>query len=182
MAAYMGALGAALGTMVANLSAHKSGWDERWKEFSDAADAGQALMQRLLSLVDEDTAAFNRIKAAMGLPKGTDSEKEQRAAAIEAATLYASQVPLKTARAAAEAFPLLRAMASDGNPASVTDAGVGALAARAAVRGAALNVRINAAGLADRAAADELIASARALEAEAAAAEEEILRVVDSKI
>ena len=182
VAAYMGALGAALGTMVANLSAHKSGWDERWKEFSDAADAGQALMQRLLSLVDEDTAAFNRIKAAMGLPKGTDSEKEQRAAAIEAATLYASQVPLKTARAAAEAFPLLRAMASDGNPASVTDAGVGALAARAAVRGAALTVRINAAGLADRAAADELIASARALEAEAAAAEEEILRVVDSKI
>ncbi len=182
VAAYMGALGAALGTMVANLSAHKSGWDERWKEFSDAADAGQALMQRLLSLVDEDTAAFNRIKAAMSLPKGTDSEKEQRAAAIEAATLYASQVPLKTARAAAEAFPLLRAMASDGNPASVTDAGVGALAARAAVRGAALNVRINAAGLADRAAADELIASARALEAEAAAAEEEILRVVDSKI
>ena len=182
VAAYMGALGAALGTMVANLSAHKSGWDERWKEFSDAADSGQALMQRLLSLVDEDTAAFNRIKAAMSLPKGTDSEKEQRAAAIEAATLYASQVPLKTARAAAEAFPLLRAMASDGNPASVTDAGVGALAARAAVRGAALNVRINAAGLADRAAADELIASARALEAEAAAAEEEILRVVDSKI
>ena len=182
VAAYMGALGAALGTMVANLSAHKSGWDERWKEFSDAADAGQALMQRLLSLVDEDTAAFNRIKAAMGLPKGTDSEKEQRAAAIEAATLYAGQVPLKTARAAAEAFPLLRAMASDGNPASVTDAGVGALAARAAVRGAALNVRINAAGLVDRAAADELIASARALEAEAAAAEEEILRVVDSKI
>jgi len=163
VAAYMGALGAALGTMVANLSAHKSGWDERWKEFSDAADSGQALMQRLLSLVDEDTAAFNRIKAAMSLPKGTDSEKEQRAAAIEAATLYASQVPLKTARAAAEAFPLLRAMASDGNPASVTDAGVGALAARAAVRGAALNVRINAAGLADRAAADELIASARAL-------------------
>ncbi len=97
VAAYMGALGAALGTMVANLSAHKSGWDERWKEFSDAADSGQALMQRLLSLVDEDTAAFNRIKAAMGLPKGTDSEKEQRAAAIEAATLYASQVPLKTA-------------------------------------------------------------------------------------
>ena len=182
VAAYMGALGAALGTMVANLSAHKSGWDERWKEFSDAADSGQALMQRLLSLVDEDTAAFNRIKAAMSLPKGTDSEKEQRAAAIEAAPLYASQVPLKTARAAAEAFPLLRAMASDGNPASVTDAGVGALAARAAVRGAALNVRINAAGLADRAAADELIASARALEAEAAAAEEEILRVVDSKI
>lgn len=182
VAAYMGALGAALGTMVANLSAHKSGWDERWKEFSDAADSGQALIQRLLSLVDEDTAAFNRIKAAMSLPKGTDSEKEQRAAAIEAATLYASQVPLKTARAAAEAFPLLRAMASDGNPASVTDAGVGALAARAAVRGAALNVRINAAGLADRAAADELIASARALEAEAAAAEEEILRVVDSKI
>lgn len=182
VAAYMGALGAALGTMVANLSAHKSGWDERWKEFSDAADAGQALMQRLLSLVDEDTSAFNRIKAAMGMPKGTDSEKEQRAAAIEAATLYASQVPLNTARAAAEAFPLLRAMASDGNPASVTDAGVGAIAARAAVRGAALNVRINAAGLADRAAADELIASARALEAEAAAAEEEILRIVDSKI
>ncbi|MDE6463035.1 MAG: glutamate formimidoyltransferase [Muribaculaceae bacterium] len=179
VAAYMGALGAALGTMVANLSAHKAGWDERWREFSDAADRGQALMQSLLHLVDEDTDAFNRIKAAMGMPKGTDEERAARAAAIEAATLYASEVPLRTAQTALEAFPLLLAMAESGNPASVTDAGVGALAARAAVRGAALNVRVNAGGLADRAAADRLIADAATAEAEAAEAEARILAQVD---
>ncbi len=182
VAAYMGALGAALGTMVANLSAHKAGWDDRWREFSDAADGGQVLMQQLLALVDEDTEAFNRIKEAMGLPKGTEQEKAARTAAIEAATLHASQIPLNTAKKALEAFPLLMAMAESGNPASVSDAGVGALAACAAVRGAALNVRINAAGLTDREAAQSLTDSAAKAEAEAIAAQDRILAVVNTKI
>lgn len=182
VAAYMGALGAALGTMVANLSAHKAGWDDRWREFSDAADGGQALMQQLLALVNEDTEAFNRIKEAMGLPKGTEQEKAARTAAIEAATLHASQIPLNTAKKALEAFPLLMAMAESGNPASVSDAGVGALAACAAVRGASLNVRINAAGLTDREAAQSLTDSAAKAEAEAIAAQDRILAVVNTKI
>jgi glutamate formiminotransferase/formiminotetrahydrofolate cyclodeaminase len=160
ISAYMGALGAALGTMVANLSSHKAGWDARWKEFSDWADQGQALMARLLALVDEDTAAFDKIMAAIGMPKGSEEEKKARAEAMEAATLYATEVPLKTMKAALEVFPLVRAMAAEGNPASVSDAGVGALAARSAVLGAQLNVRINAAGLNDREAAERLCAEA----------------------
>lgn len=178
VSAYMGALGAALGTMVANLSAHKAGWDERWEEFSTYAERGQDIMERLLHLVDEDTDAFNAIKNAMGMPKGTDEEKAARAAAIEAATLYASQVPLRTAQTALEAFPLLEAMVDKGNPASVTDAAVGALAVSAGVRGAALNVRINAASLADRAAADMLAESADAAVAKATAAEAALLAKV----
>lgn len=178
VSAYMGALGAALGTMVANLSAHKAGWDERWEEFSTYAEQGQDIMERLLHLVDEDTDAFNAIKNAMGMPKGTDEEKAARAAAIEAATLYASQVPLRTAQTALEAYPLLEAMVDKGNPASVTDAAVGALAVTAAVRGAALNVRINAASLADRAAANLLIDSADAAVAKATAAEAAIMAKV----
>ena len=160
ISAYMGALGAALGTMVANLSSHKPGWDARWKEFSDWADKGQVMLAKLVALVDEDTAAFNRIMAALGMPKGSEEEKKARAEALEAATLYATEVPLKTMKAAAEVFPLVRAMASEGNPNSVSDAGVGALAARSAVLGAQLNVRINAAGLADREAAERLCAEA----------------------
>lgn len=178
VSAYMGALGAALGTMVANLSAHKAGWDEHWEEFSTYAEQGQDIMERLLHLVDEDTDAFNAIKNAMGMPKGTDEEKAARAAAIEAATLYASQVPLRTAQTALEAFPLLEAMVDKGNPASVTDAAVGALAVTAGVRGAALNVRINAASLADRAAANLLIDSADAAVAKATAAEAAIMAKV----
>lgn len=178
VSAYMGALGAALGTMVANLSAHKAGWDERWEEFSTYAEQGQDIMERLLHLVDEDTDAFNAIKNAMGMPKGTDEEKAARSAAIEAATLYASQVPLRTAQTALEAYPLLEAMVDKGNPASVTDAAVGALAVTAAVRGAALNVRINAASLADRAAANLLIDSADAAVAKATAAEAAIMAKV----
>lgn len=178
VSAYMGALGAALGTMVANLSAHKAGWDEHWEEFSTYAEQGQDIMERLLHLVDEDTDAFNAIKNAMGMPKGTDEEKTARAAAIEAATLYASQVPLRTAQTALEAFPLLEAMVDKGNPASVTDAAVGALAVTAGVRGAALNVRINAASLADRAAANLLIDSADAAVAKATAAEAAIMAKV----
>lgn len=182
ISAYMGALGAALGTMVANLSSHKPGWDDRWKEFSDWADRGQEVMRSLLALVDEDTAAFNRIMAALGMPKGSDEEKKARADALEAATLYATEVPLKTMRESLRSYELLKAMASEGNPNSVSDAGVGALAATAAVRGAHLNVRINAAGLSDREAAERLCAQAQEIEAEAAAAEAEIMQIVNSKI
>ena len=182
VSAYMGALGAALGTMVANLSAHKPGWDDRWKEFSDYAVQGQAVLKELLALVDEDTAAFNRIMTAFGMPKATDEEKLAREKAIEDATLYATDVPLKTMRTAVKAFPLLKAMAMNGNPNSVSDAGVGALAARSAVLGALLNVRINAAGLKDRATAEVLLDEADALAAEAIQAERDILLEVEKKI
>ena len=182
ISAYMGALGAALGTMVANLSSHKAGWDARWKEFSDWADKGQAVMNRLLTLVDEDTAAFDRIMAAIGMPKGSEEEKAARAAALEAATLYATEVPLKTMKAALEVFPIVKAMAQEGNPASVSDAGVGALAARSAVLGAQLNVRINAAGLADRQAAERLCAEAAEITKAAITAEVEVLAIVNTKI
>lgn len=182
VAAYMGALGAALGTMVANLSAHKPGWDDRWKEFSDQAERGQALMERLLHLVDEDTEAFNRIMAVFSMPKGTEAEKTARAEALEAATLYATQVPLRTAETAAEAFPLLLEMARNGNPASASDAGVGALAARAAVRGALLNVKINAASLKDRDEAARLVERGEAVAAVASREEAEIMRTVEEII
>lgn len=182
ISAYMGALGAALGTMVANLSSHKAGWDSRWKEFSDWADRGQELLGRLLALVDEDTAAFDRIMAALGMPKGSEEEKAARSEALQKATLYATQVPLKTMQAASEVFPIVRAMAEQGNPNSVSDAGVGALAARSAVLGAQLNVRINAAGLKDRQAAEELCAEADKIAAAAIAEESEILQIVNSKI
>ena len=166
IAAYMGALAAALGSMVANLSAHKAGWDERWEEFSDIAERGRDIQDRLIHLVDEDTEAFNRIMDVFAMPKKTDEEKAARATALEAATLYATQVPLRTMRAAYETFDVLEAMAQKGNPASVSDAGVGALAARAAVLGAQLNVRINAAGLKDRAKADELLSEAAEIRSE----------------
>lgn len=182
VAAYMGALGAALGTMVANLSAHKPGWDDRWREFSDCAERGQALMQKLLALVDEDTEAFNRIMAVFAMPKGTEAEKAARAEALESATLYATQVPLRTAETAAEAFPLLLEMARKGNPASASDAGVGALAARAAVRGALLNVKINAASLKDRDEAARLVARGEAVAAVAEQCETEIMKVVEDII
>lgn len=182
ISAYMGALAAALGTMVANLSAHKPGWDERWEEFSDAAVEGRKHLDVLLNLVNEDTEAFNTVMAAFQLPKGTDEEKAARAEAIERATLYAAEVPLRTMRAAAATFPLLRRMAETGNPASVSDAGVGALAARAAVLGAGLNVRINAASLSDKSKAQPLLDEAEALVSRAKAEEAEILTIVDSKI
>ena len=175
-------LGAALGAMVANLSAHKAGWDEHWEEFSDWADRGQALLSELLHLVDEDTAAFNRIMDVFAMPKSTDEEKAARSEALQAATLYATQVPLRTMKAAVQVFDLVQAMAAEGNPNSVSDAGVGALAARSAVLGACLNVKINAAGLKDRAAADALVAEAEALAAEADRREREVLAVVESKI
>ena len=182
ISAYMGALAAALGTMVANLSAHKAGWDDRWEEFSNYADGGQLLLTHLLDLVDEDTEAFNRVMAAIQMPKSTEEERAARAEAMEAATLYATQVPLRTMEAAIDVFPLVEAMASTGNPASVSDAGVGALAARAAVHGAALNVRINAAGLTDRATAESLVARAAELTQRADTLEQKVLEIVNSKI
>ena len=182
ISAYMGALAAALGTMVANLSSHKAGWDDRWEYFSNWADNGMSVMNELLYLVDEDTAAFNKIMDVFGMPKGTDEEKAARAAAMEAATLYATQVPLRTMKAAYKAFDVVRAMAEEGNPNSVSDAGVGALAARSAVMGACLNVKINAAGLKDRAVADALVKEAEEIQAAAQKAEAEILAIVESKI
>ena len=182
ISAYMGALAAALGTMVANLSSHKAGWDDRWEFFSCWAEKGMAVMNELLALVDEDTAAFNRIMDVFGMPKGTAEEKAARAAAMEVATLYATEVPLRTMKAAYKAFEVVRAMAVEGNPNSVSDAGVGALAARSAVMGACLNVRINAAGLKDRAAAERLVNEAMEIQALAQQAEKDILAIVDSKI
>ena len=182
ISAYMGALGAALGAMVANLSSHKAGWDDRWKEFSDWAERGQALLAELLHLVDEDTEAFNRIMAVFAMPKSTDEEKAARSAALQQATLYATQVPLRTMKAAFGVFELVKAMAEQGNPNSVSDAGVGALAARSAVLGARLNVRINAAGLKDRAMADALTAEADEIASRAQALEQEILKIVEEKI
>ena len=182
ISAYMGALAAALGTMVANLSSHKRGWDARWKEFSDVAEQGQALMQELLDLVDEDTAAFDRIMACFGMPKGTDEEKAARAAAIEEATLYAASVPLKTMEASLKTLPLALEMARKGNPASASDAGVAALAARAACRGAELNVRINASGLKDKTPAEPLIARAAAILKEAETLEAQVIEAVNGHI
>lgn len=182
ISAYMGALGAALGTMVANLSSHKAGWDDRWEEFSRWADRGQRLMDELLHLVDEDTDAFNRIMAAFGMPKTTDEDKRMRSVAIQEATLYAAQVPLRTMKASMQVFDICRAMAADGNPNSVSDAGVGALAARAAVLGAGLNVKINASSLKDRGTAEALIAEADGLMAKANEAESEIMKITEEKI
>ncbi len=182
VSACMGALGAALATMVANLSAHKRGWDERWKEFSDIAEKGQALVGELLSLVDEDTAAFNRIMDVFSMPKGTEEEKAARAAALEEATLYAASVPLRTMEAALKALPLALEMAEKGNPASASDAGVAALAAVAGIRGAALNVRINAAGLKDPAPARPLLERADAIVREALSLQDKVLDAVNDHI
>ena len=182
ISACMGAFGAALATMVANLSAHKRGWDERWKEFSDVAEEGQKLVDELLLLIDEDTAAFNRIMDCFSMPKGTAEEKAARAAALEAATLYAAQVPLKTMEATLKALPLALQMAQNGNPASASDAGVAALAAVAGIRGARLNVRINCAGLQDKTPAQPLLARADEIVTEALELEKQVLESVNNNI
>ena len=182
ISAYMGALGASLGTMVANLSSHKPGWDDRWQEFSVWADKGQAIAKELLHLVDEDTEAFNRIMAAFGMPKKTDEDKAARSAAIQDATLYAAQVPLRTMKESMKVFEICRAMVMEGNPNSVSDAGVGVLAARAAVLGAGMNVKINAGSLKDRSVADALIAEANELIKKANAEEADITAIVETKL
>ncbi|MDE6006508.1 MAG: glutamate formimidoyltransferase [Muribaculaceae bacterium] len=182
ISAYMGSLAAALGTMVANLSSHKAGWDDRWEEFSDYAEKGRKLIDRLNALVDEDTEAFNRIMAVFALPKKTPEEKALRSAALQEATLYATRVPLSTMKEAYATFDLLEAMAEKGNPASVSDAGVGALAARASVLGAFLNVKINAAGLKDREVADQIMQEAAEIAEAAVKREAKILETVNSII
>ncbi len=182
ISAYLGALGAALAAMVANLSSHKAGWDDRWQEFSDQAVKAQRIKDELLALVDEDTDSFNRVMAAFGLPKNTPEEKAARSAAIQEATKYATEVPFRTMRRTFDAFEVIRYVAEHGNPNSVTDAGVGALCARSAVMGAFLNVKINAAGLKDQAFVDEILQQGSEIERRAIAAEAEIMQIVNAKI
>ena len=181
VAAAVGALGAALGTMVANLSAHKRGWDDRWAEFSEWAERGQRIKEDLLGLVDEDTRAFDRVLTALAMPKGTDAEKAARSVALADANLGALEVPARVMRTAFASFDLIRAMAEQGIPASASDAGVGALCARAAVRGAWLNVRTNAAGVKNRAAIEGILAEGEKLDREAAEREAEILAIVERR-
>lgn len=182
ISALMGAMGAALATMVANLSAHKAGWDDRWKEFSDIAVKSQAIQEKLMILVDEDTEAFNRIMAAFGMPKKTEAEKTLRSEAIQQATEYAANVPLQTMKTAFEAFTLLEQMATTGNPASVSDAGVGVLAVNAAIQGAFLNVKINATGLKEKETADKYVREAEAIHIMAEKRLSEILEIVNGVI
>ncbi|MCX6330637.1 MAG: glutamate formimidoyltransferase [Bacteroidia bacterium] len=182
ISSYMGALGVALGTMVANLSSHKKGWDDRWKEFSDWAVKGKEIQNKLLNLVDEDTEAFNKIIAAYGLPKKTDEEKKARNNAVQAATKEAIMVPFKVMETAYSGFALIREMVEKGNPNSVTDAGVGALALRSCIKGAYLNVKINAAGLEDKNLAKEILKKGCDIESKAVIEEEAILKIVDAAI
>jgi len=178
VSAAMGAMGAALGSMVANLSAHKRGWDDRWEEFALWAEKGGALQKRLLELVDEDTDAFNGIMKAFEMPKKSDEEKSARSFAVENATKHASRIPLAVMREAFKSFELLEKMVATGNPNSVTDAAVGVLATRACIRGAYLNVRINVSSLKDRSFADDLIKEGQILDSGAAEWEQKILEAV----
>jgi glutamate formiminotransferase/formiminotetrahydrofolate cyclodeaminase len=182
ISAYVGALGVSLGTMVANLSSHKRGWEQRWEEFSDWAEKGQAIKDELLWLVDEDTRAFNKIMDAFGLPKGTESEKIERKNAIESASKYAMEIPFKVMKKSLQSMEIMKAMAENGNPNSVSDAGVGALCARTAVRGAYMNVRINASGVEDKAFVAKLIDEGRKIEQESEELENVITTIVDQKI
>jgi glutamate formiminotransferase/formiminotetrahydrofolate cyclodeaminase len=182
VSSYMGALGAALGTMVANLSSHKKGWDDRWKEFSDWAEKGKSIQNKLLQLVDDDTDAFNRILEAYRLPKNSVEEKKARTEAVSVATKNAIMIPFKVMETAYSGFPLIREMTEKGNPSSVTDAGVGAMALRTCIRGAFLNVKINAAGLDDKVFAKEITEKGSALEAKAMIEEDAILKIVDAAI
>ena len=182
VSAYIGALGVSLATMVANLSSHKIGWDERWEEFSDWAEKGQKLKDELLFLVDEDTRSFNRIMNAFGLPKETPEEKAARTDAIQEATKYAIEVPFKTMQKAYESMEVIKAMVETGNPNSVTDAGVGALCARSAVMGAFLNVKVNAAGLKDKTFVKDILKKGTGIEEGAKKLETELLALVNKKI
>ncbi|MBC7775884.1 MAG: cyclodeaminase/cyclohydrolase family protein, partial [Phycisphaerae bacterium] len=182
ISAYVGALGASLAVMVANLSSHKRGWDERWEEFSDAAERGQKIKDALLRTVDEDTDAFNLILAAFGLPNTTPEEKTARKAAIQAATRKAIEVPFKVMQLAFDSFPIIKQMVETGNPNSVTDAGVGALCARAAVRGAFMNIQVNTGGLNDKEYAEQVLAEGKKMAESADEMEREILEIVAGRI
>ena len=182
IAAYVGSLGISLGTMVANLSSHKKGWEERWEEFSNWAEKGRQYKDELLRLVDADTKAFNQIMTAMSLPKGTDEEKAIRKKAINEATKLAIEIPFKVMQISYDSMEVIKAMAEVGNPNSVSDAGVGALCARSAVMGAFMNVRINAAGYDDKDYVNDIIAKGKEIENKAIALEAEIVKVVNEKI
>jgi glutamate formiminotransferase/formiminotetrahydrofolate cyclodeaminase len=182
VSAYIGALGAALGTMVANLSSHKRGWDDQWKEFSDFAEKGKTIQNSLLQMVDEDTFAFNRLMEAYSLPKKSEEEKNIREIVIRDATKNAITVPLRVMEIAYPGFELIRDMVEKGNPNSLSDAGVGALALRSCIKGAFLNVRINASGLSDKSFVTGAITKGEDLESKAEAAEEAILKTINSKI
>jgi len=182
ISAYVGVLGVSLGTMVANLSSHKKGWDERWEEFSIWAEKGQKIKDELLNLVDEDTNAFNKIMHAFGLPKGTDEEKKIRKNAIQEATKYAIEIPFRVMQKSYEAMPIVKEMAANGNPNSVSDAGVGALCIRTAVYGAYLNVQINSAGLDDKVFVKDVNDKAEAILQKTFQEEKEIIEIVKSKI
>lgn len=182
ISAYIGALGVSLATMVANLSSHKKGWDDRWEEFSNWAEKGQFYKDELIKLVDADTAAFNKIMTAFGLPKGTDEEKIQRKNSIQEATKFAIEIPYKVMQLSFESMTLVKAMAEVGNPNSVSDAGVGALCARSAVMGAFMNVRINASGYDDKTFVNEIISKGKLIEQQTIALETEILKIVNEKI
>ncbi len=182
VSAAIGALGSALGTMVANLSAHKRGWDERWEEFSDWAEQGKALYEELLRLVDEDTAAFDGILTALRLPQSSESERAERHQAVQQATRHAIEIPFQVMQASLESMKVLEAMAREGNPASVSDAGVGALCARAAARGAYMNMQINSGDLEDKVAVADLLARGKALDEQAATLESAILEVVHERL
>lgn len=182
VSAYMGAMGIALAGMVANLSAHKPGWDARWQEFSDWAEKAKAIQTELVKMVDEDTNAFNKIMEAFGLPKETADEKATRKAAINEATKYAIAVPLKVMHLCYNSMDIIKAMAEIGNPNSVSDAGVGALAARAGVMGAWLNVQINASGLDDKTYVEQVLKEGAAIAEKAQAAETAILAIVEGKM
>lgn len=182
ISAYVGALGVSLATMVANLSSHKKGWDDRWEEFSNWAEKGEALKNELVRLVDADTKAFNRIMEAFGLPKSNESEKAIRIQAIQEATRFAIDIPFQVMLASFNSLEVIKAMAETGNPNSVSDAGVGALCARAAVMGAFMNVRINAAGYDDKKFVEEIVTKGKEIERKTIALEQEILKVVNEKI
>ena len=182
ISAYAGSLGAALSTMVANLSANKRGWDDRWEEFSNWADKGQTFQSKLLALVDADTAAFNGIMDAYGMPKTSDSQKAERSAAIQAATKHAIEIPMQVAEIAYEAMDVAQAMAQIGNPNSITDSGVGAMCLRSAVMGAVLNARVNAADLEDLKYVSKVLARCEELVSNSQKKEAEILSRVDEQL
>jgi glutamate formiminotransferase/formiminotetrahydrofolate cyclodeaminase len=182
ISAYIGTLGVSLATMVANLSSHKKGWDDRWEEFSNWAEKGQHYKDELTKLVDADTAAFNKIMTAFGLPKSSDEEKAIRKQAIQDATKFAIDIPFKVMQVSYDSMSLIKAMAEIGNPNSVSDAGVGALCARSAVMGAFMNVRINASGYDDKTVVNEIISKGKAIELKTIALESEILKIVNDKI
>ena len=182
ISAYVGSLGISLATMVANLSAHKRGWDDRWEEFSDFADQGQILKGELLRLVDEDTNSFNKIMEAMRLPKGSEAEGKVRKEAMDAATKYAILIPFKVMETSLKSMDIIQQMAEIGNPNSVTDAGVGALCARTAIIGAFLNVKINCKDFDDTEFVTDILAKGEAVMAEAIAKETEVLKITNDKI